>query len=272
MTNSNYVFAKFGGGSEGEIERLEFQYRRLWSPSAYALWQRGELGAGARVLDAGCGPGFATLDLAERVGATGHVTAFDHNAEYLHYLEQQLTARKITNVTLKQGVLDNIELPAASFDFIFSKMVLNFASDLDRVVAEFMRLLQPSGKLLLSELNGHWQISPPNPVIEKVFALSLRHFIDSGANPAVARILPHALSKGGFKLHSLAPEIKLDRADSDLWHSMLLFYKGALPLYTTEGLMSQAEAELFQQEIEKMAKTAGTFITSYQFLHVIAAK
>lgn len=267
MTDHDYILARF----EGEIARLGFQYK-LWSPATYDLWQRGGLGAGAQVLDAGCGPGFATLDLAARVGTQGHVTAFDRTPQYLQHLEQQLEAHKISNVTLKQGMLDNIELPAASFDFIFTKMVLLFVSDLDRVVAEFMRLLKADGKLLISDLAAYWQVSPPNPAIEKVIARGRQHFCDNGANPETARILPYTLSKGGFKLEMLTPEIKIDRPGSDLWRSLTLLYESALPIYIDEGIISPAEADLFQQEIEKMSKDAGTFITSYLFLHIIAVK
>ena len=267
MTDNDYVLGRF----KGEIERLGFQYR-LWSPAAYALWQRGGLGAGARVLDAGCGPGFATLDLSEQVGAQGHVTAFDRNTEYLRHLEQQLAARRISNVTLKQGILDNIELPAASFDFIFTKMVLLFMPDLDRVVAEFMRLLRPGGKLLVSDITAYWYVSPPNPAVDKVIAHSRQYFSDNGANPAIGRILPHAISRGGFKLEELEPEIKVNQPGSDLWHSFMLLYEAALPVYVAEGGISQADADLFWQEIEKMSQDAGTFITSYLFLHIIAVK
>ena len=252
MSVNDYVLARF----RGEIERLGFQYR-LWSPAAYALWQRGGLGTGARVLDAGCGPGFASLDLSERVGTQGHVTAFDGTAEYLRYLEQQLTARKITNVTIKRGVLDNIELPAASFDFIFTKMVLLFMPDLDRVVAEFMRLLKPGGKLLVSDITTYWHISPPNPAVEKVIARSRQYFCDNGANPEIARFLPHAISKGGFKLEAIEPEIKIAQPGSDLWRSLTLLYEGALPVYVAEGVIDQADADLFWQEMHKMEKNCG---------------
>ena len=178
MADNDYLMDRFSG----EIERLGFQYR-LWSPAAYALWQRSGLGEGARVLDAGCGPGFGTLDLAARVGEKGHVTAFDRTEKYLQHLKQQLAEHKLTNVTLKQGLLDNTELPAASFDFIFTKMVLLFMADLERVLAEFMRLLKPNGKLLSSELISYWRISPPNPVVDKIIALSFQHFCDNGRIP-----------------------------------------------------------------------------------------
>ena len=267
MTDHDYILARF----EGEIERLGFQYK-LWSPAAYDLWQRGGLGTGAQVLDAGCGPGFATLDLAARVGTQGQVTAFDRTQKYLRHLEQRLDERKITNVTIKHGMLDNIELPTASFDFIFTKMVLLFMSDLARVVAEFLRLLKPGGKLLVSDLAAYWQVSPPNPAVEKVIARGRQHFCDNGANPEIGRILPYTLTKGGFKLEMLEPEIKIDRPGSDLWRSLTLLYESALPVYLNEGIISQAEAELFQREIEHMSKDAGTFMTSYLFLHIIAVK
>lgn len=267
MADKDYVLARF----KGEIERLGFQYK-LWSPATYDLWERGRLAAGAQVLDAGCGPGFATLDLSERVGTQGHVTAFDRTTMYLHHLKQQLAKRKITNVTLKQGMLDNIELPEASFDFIFTKMVLLFMPDLGRVIAEFIRLLKPNGKLLVSEITAYWQISPPNPVVDSMLARSRQHFCNNGADIEIGRILPQAISKAGFKLASLEPEVKIDKPGSDLWRSLTLLYENALPLYVDEGIISQAEAELFQQEMAKMEKTAGTFITSYLFLHIIAIK
>ena len=267
MTNSDYLCSRFSG----EIDRLGFQYR-LWSESAYDLWQRAGLGAGARVLDAGCGPGFATFDLATRVGAQGQVTAFDRTDHYLQYLKQQLAERKINNVVVKQGLLDNVELPDTSFDFIFTKMVLLFMSDLDRVIAEFKRLLVKGGKVLISDLLGYWSISPPNPIIEEVVAQSREHFCKHGADLEIGRTLPHKLSRAGFTIDSLQPEVKIDLPGSDLWHSMAILYQAALPIYVQEGVLSQAQVDKFHQEWEKMEQTAGTFITSYLFVHIIAVK
>ena len=267
MTNGNYLCTSFSG----EIERLGFQYR-LWSGSAYDLWQQAELGAGARVLDAGCGPGFAALDLAERVGEQGQVTAFDRTASYLQHLKQQLGERNINNVVVKQGMLDNIELPDASFDFIFTKMVLLFMTDLDRVIAEFKRLLVAGGKVLISDLTGYWSVSPPNQIIEEVVTRSREHFCKHGADLEVGRILPHKLARAGFTLASLQPEVKIDLPGSDLWCSMAKLYQAALPVYVQEGALSQAQVTQFHQEWQKMEQTAGTFITSYLFLHIIAVK
>ena len=50
--------------------RLETQHR-VWGEAARDLWDRAGFGMGARLLDLGCGPGFAALELAARVGARG---------------------------------------------------------------------------------------------------------------------------------------------------------------------------------------------------------
>ena len=84
-----------------ELERLGFQHR-LWSDTAYALWRRGGIRRGSRVLDLGCGPGFASLDLAELVGPDGEVFAVDGAERFLHHLEAQCNARADAGQALPQ--------------------------------------------------------------------------------------------------------------------------------------------------------------------------
>ena len=62
------------GTNDAEIARLGLQHR-LWYAYAYALWERAGIGPGMTVLDAGCGPGFATQDLAALVGPKGKIIA-----------------------------------------------------------------------------------------------------------------------------------------------------------------------------------------------------
>ena len=217
-------------------------------------------------------PGFGTLELAEWVGADGHVTAFDRTAEYLQHLRQQLATKNINNVTIKQGLLDNITLPDAAFDVVFTKLVLIYVCDLDKVLQEFARVLKPGGKLLVSDVLRFWQISPPNPIVDKCIDVSQAHFAANGANLEIGRLLPAAIARNGFHLDSITPEIKMVTPDGDLWRSMRLFYRNALPRYVTEGALQQRDAERFDQEMQKLEATAGAFITAYPFVHIVAAK
>ena len=76
------------GTDPEEGRRLETQHR-LWSQAAHDLWDRAGFGPGDRLLDLGCGPGFAALELAHRVGACGHVLAVDESARFIETLVQE---------------------------------------------------------------------------------------------------------------------------------------------------------------------------------------
>ena len=58
------------GTHDEEIERLGLQHR-VWQQRAFEGWRSAGIGPGQTVLDVGCGPGYAALDLAELVGASG---------------------------------------------------------------------------------------------------------------------------------------------------------------------------------------------------------
>src|SRR5258708_16916347 len=75
-----------------------------------------KIGKGGSVADIGAGSGFITERLAARVGPTGKVYANDVQPQMLLMLATRLAKKKITNVTLVQGEIDDPKLPAASVD------------------------------------------------------------------------------------------------------------------------------------------------------------
>src|SRR5439155_774220 len=65
--------------------RLGLQHR-VWRPRATDAWRRAGFTVGHTLIDLGCGPGYAALDLAEIVGATGRVVAIDRSRRFLDAL------------------------------------------------------------------------------------------------------------------------------------------------------------------------------------------
>lgn len=51
---------------------------------------------GQTLLDVGCGPGYTTLDLAEKVGPEGRVVGVDRSRRFLRHLETQTPRRTRT--------------------------------------------------------------------------------------------------------------------------------------------------------------------------------
>src|SRR5262245_37660573 len=70
------------GTKDDEIERLGLQHR-VWRPQVLACWRRAGITTGSRVLDLGAGPGFATVDLAEIVGPSGRVVAYERSPRFV---------------------------------------------------------------------------------------------------------------------------------------------------------------------------------------------
>src|SRR5438094_9251810 len=70
-----------------------------------------KISKGAAVADVGAGSGFITERLARRVGPTGKVYANDVQPQMRDVLKPRLERRKITNVELVQGAIDDPPLP-----------------------------------------------------------------------------------------------------------------------------------------------------------------
>src|SRR5438874_103044 len=81
------------GTTDLELERLRFQHK-TWGDVTRAFLERMGLSRGWNVLDLGCGPGFVSFEIAERVGRTGSVIALDESPRWLAFLAGEIAARK----------------------------------------------------------------------------------------------------------------------------------------------------------------------------------
>jgi len=126
-----------------ELERLRFQHE-VWSPVTDAFFERIGVKPGMRVLDLGCGPGFVSLDLAQRVGPTGEVVALDEARHWTEWLALKAMERGLANVTTVCARIQDADLPPASFDLVFSRWVFSFLSDPSSVAQMLVRSLKPA--------------------------------------------------------------------------------------------------------------------------------
>ena len=100
---------------------------------------------GQRVLDAGAGTGFATIEIARRVGAAGKVLAVDVSAGMLEQLQIAIDAANFSHVELLQDDATNLpELPGSTFDVVLCSSALLYMSA-DAALREWHRLLTPRG-------------------------------------------------------------------------------------------------------------------------------
>lgn len=99
---------------------------------------------GQRVLDAGCGPGLHSVELAAR-GAS--VTGLDSSAGLV------AEARKVLGPDTPLHVADLAEplpLPDNAFDAILGSLVMHYLEDWVPTLREFHRVLVPGGRFVMS--------------------------------------------------------------------------------------------------------------------------
>src|SRR5687767_12333627 len=89
------------GTHREELQRLGVQHR-LWRALAYEGWERAGFGAARQLLDLGCGPGYATIDLAELAGDRASILAIDVSRRFLDHLEARCRELGIGNVECRQ--------------------------------------------------------------------------------------------------------------------------------------------------------------------------
>ena len=95
---------------------------------------------GATVLDLGCGTGYLTKVLSERVGPKGKVVAVDPDGERLKIARESYFASNIEYIQA-----DDKTFPPGQYDIIFSNIVIHWISDKEAALQQVYRNLCPGG-------------------------------------------------------------------------------------------------------------------------------
>ena len=134
-----------------ELERLPYGAVALalgvGHPVRHASLKPGEV-----VLDLGCGAGIDTLLAALAVGPGGKAVGLDMTPEMIERARRHVAAAGLTNVELREGLIEEIPLPDTSIDVVISNGVLNLSTRKSRVLAETHRVLRPGGRVSISDL------------------------------------------------------------------------------------------------------------------------
>lgn len=185
------------GGLQGR-ERLRV-LGRVVRPSTLTLFER--LGAcdGRQCLDAGCGGGDATLDLARLVGPRGTVLGVDLDEVKVRLARDEAAQQGVSNVEFKQADARTHAEPNA-FDIIYARFLLTHLSDPSATVETFHDLLRPGGVIGVEDIDfsGHF-VYPDLPSFHRYADLYCTTVKRRGGDPNIGPRLPLLLAAAGFE-------------------------------------------------------------------------
>lgn len=261
------------GTQDNELHRLGFQHQ-VWAPQSTRLWELARFAPGARLLDLGSGPGYATADLAQLVGVHGHISAVDVSRRFLSSLEQLIAARALHNVSWHESDAASLPHESASLDGAFARWLLCFTPDPQAVVHEVARVLRPGGRFAIMDYANYeaLTIAPASEAIDHVIRATGQSVKLHGGSFAVGRELPGMLHAAGFDLEHIEPIVRVARPSSALWNWPSSFFSNYLPTLVSLGLITEDDRDAFERVWRERSHNPSAYLITPTMVGIVGVK
>ena len=261
------------GTDPEEVKRLDAQHR-LWADATQDLWNRAGFGLGWRLLDLGCGPGFASVDLARLVGVHGQVLAIDKSCRFVELLARERIRLQLNQLTERVARAQTLELEPDSLDGVFTRWFFCFLEDPEAVIAQVTSGLRLGGRFVVQDYLNYTAttLQPRGASFDSVIVAIQKSWRRTGASLDVGGRLPGMLTAQGFHVLELFPMVRFARPGSDFWRWAKRFFFGYLPRLVEEGLLTVIEREAFEAEWLERERSSGGFLCTPPMVGIVAEK
>lgn len=275
MSHTEYVL----GTQSDELERLGFQHR-LWSDAAHEVWKRAGIRRGDHVLDVGCGPGYASFDLAQFVGSSGRVVGVDESPGFIDHLNRNALARDLPHCHGLVGDVQHLDRTVfaadapASFDLAWARWVLCFTPDPNAVIAGVAAALRPGGRFVIHDyFNYETMTAAPRrdswTAIVQATGLSWR---ERGGDPDVMGRVPRMLVRNGLRLIHLTVHQRVARPDDSMWQWGETWWRNYVPRLLTMGEITPELHDQFFRDLDEMSRSETDFMVLPPVYEMIAER
>jgi SAM-dependent methyltransferase len=222
-------------------------------------FDRLRIAPGEAILDVGCGAGEVCVQLAQRVGSSGHVCGVDLSAAMVD-AARAAAAKAGARIDLRVAGIYDLPFPDASFDVVRAERVFQHIDDPRRGLAEMIRVTRPGGRIMVIDPDhSQWSLALETPAHERVHEALRAQFLQSHiVNP-----------RSGIKLRGLFRDAGLRNVEVVLralelsWEDYVpaSFLRQRLDAAVTAGLISATDTTDFFAAQEAQAQR-GAFMAT----------
>ncbi len=259
------------GTGDDEIARLGLQHV-VWRSRALGAWRRAGFTVGQTLLDIGCGPGHASVDLAEIVGTSGRIVAIGRWRRFLDALEITRRARGLDQLAAQELDLEHADLPRIGADGAWCRWVLSFVKRPCDLLARLGGALRQGGVLVLHEYFDYatWRLTPRSREVEEFVSVVMESWRADGGEPDVGLDLPIWLAELGFEVKRLRPIIDVVAPSNLIWQWPKTFFQAGLRRLVHLGYLTPDRARSMAQAFAGCEATPHTLMITPGVLEIIA--
>ncbi len=221
------------------------------------------LSAEQKVLDIGCGTGFLTFEIANKVGTNGLVCAIDKEADMILATKERCNA--LQQVEATEGDVTALKFADSIFDAATCTQVLLYVEKINQAIAEMVRVVKPGGTIAILETD--WRTT----VMQSSFPDITDSIYQAWDNTVSSPNLP----------------VKLNKLLTDA--GLVDIYVEAIPLVNTEfdpgnfsvsslnwlsanaykqGAITKKESALWREDLENLGHSGAYFFCVNRFLFI----
>lgn len=269
MAETEYIL----GTHDDEIGRLQLQHQ-VWRERMLDCWHRAGIASGQTVIDVGCGPGFAAVDLAAIVGPAGRVKAYERSERFLSYLGATASDQGNDNIEQVMVDFDRDPFPKSGADVSWCRWLLSFITEPEALVDSLFDAIRPGGVAVFHEYLNYstWELAPSQPEFNRFVSAVMTSWRTAGGEPNIGLLLPSMLQNSGFEIIHIAPIVDVVSPSDFTWVWPEAFLRTNASRLVELGEISSNEAQAAITAFESVkAMPAGRLVTPI-LLEIIARR
>jgi SAM-dependent methyltransferase len=225
--------------------------------------------AGSTVLEAGCGVGAQTANLA-RNSPDALITSVDISAQSLAAARQKAEAAGVGNVVFQQGDIFRLPFPPASFDHLFVCFVLEHLPEPVKALTLLQGCLKSGGTITVIEGDhGSTCFFPESDAARKAIGCQAELQRRAGGNAKIGRELYPLLTGAGFATVRVSPRmVYVDASrpalvDGFTRKTFTAMIEGVREAALVEGIIDQATFDQGIRDLYRTTEPDGVFCYTF---------